>query len=184
MPLDADDIARLYRAEARGLVAYFARRTFDVHAATELMAETFAEVVADRRSFRGGEPAAWLYGIAKHKLSAWYRSAQVERRKLAKLGLAAPGLGDEEYERIEELSGLESLREDVAARLAELPEEHREALRLRVVEEREYAEVAAVLGIAEPAARARVSRALRSMAAALEARGDDAPATRRIGGAR
>ena len=111
MPLDADDIARLYRDHARALVAYFARRTFDVHAATELMAETFAEVVADRRAFRGGEPAAWLYGIAKHQLSAWYRSAQVEQRKLAKLGLAPPGLTDEEYERIEELSGLESLRD-------------------------------------------------------------------------
>jgi RNA polymerase sigma-70 factor (ECF subfamily) len=183
VPLDADDIARLYRSHARELVAYFARRTFDAHAATELMAETFAEVVADRRSFRGGEPAAWLYGIAKHQLSAWYRSAKVEQRKLAKLGLAPPGLTDEEYERIEELSGLESLREDVAARLAELPEEHREALRLRVVEEREYAEVADALGIAEPAARARVSRALRGLAAALEARGDAAPA-RRIGGAR
>jgi RNA polymerase sigma-70 factor (ECF subfamily) len=180
VPLDADDIARLYRSHARELVAYFARRTFDAHAATELMAETFAEVVAGRRSFRGGEPAAWLYGIAKHQLSAWYRSAQVEQRKLAKLGLAPPGLTDEEYERIEELSGLESLREEVAARLAELPEEHREALRLRVVEEREYAEVAHALGIAEPAARARVSRALRSLAASLEARGD----ARRIGGAR
>jgi len=168
VPLDADDIARLYRSHARELVAYFARRTFDVHAATELMAETFAEVVADRRSFRGGEPAAWLYGIAKHQLSAWYRSAKVEQRKLAKLGLAPPGLTDEEYERIEELAGLESLREDVAARLAELPDEHREALRLRVVEERGYPEVAAALGIAEPAARARVSRALRGLASALE----------------
>jgi RNA polymerase sigma-70 factor (ECF subfamily) len=86
----------------------------------------------------------------------------------ATLWLGPPGLTDEEFERFEELSGLQTLREDVAALLLELPDEHREALRLRVVEEREYAEVAAALGIAEPAARARVSRALRGLASALE----------------
>jgi DNA-directed RNA polymerase specialized sigma24 family protein len=58
LPLDADDIARLYGTHARPLVAYFARRTFDPQAATELMAETFAEAVADRRKFRGGRNAA------------------------------------------------------------------------------------------------------------------------------
>ena len=47
--LDADDIARLYAAHARALVAYFARRTFDAQVAAELMAETFASAVADRR---------------------------------------------------------------------------------------------------------------------------------------
>ena len=75
MPLDADDIARLYAAHARALVAYFARRTFDPQAASELMAETFAAAVADRRAFRGDgdEAAAWLYGIARHQLSGWYR---------------------------------------------------------------------------------------------------------------
>jgi RNA polymerase sigma-70 factor (ECF subfamily) len=183
VPLDADQIARLYRAHARALVAYFARRTFDAHAATELMAETFAAVVADRRAFRGAgedDAAAWLYGIARHQLSGWYRSAQVERRKLAKIGLEPPGLTDAEYERIEELSGLATLRGDVAARLAELPPDHREALRLRVVEERGYPEVASALGIAEPAARARVSRALRALASALggeDARGEQARGT-------
>jgi DNA-directed RNA polymerase specialized sigma24 family protein len=79
MALDADDIARLYASHARGLVAYFARRT-----------------------------------------------------------------------------------------LQELPAESRDALRLRVLEERSCPEVAAELGIAEPAARARVSRALRGLAASLE----------------
>ena len=50
MALNADDIASLYAAHARGLVAYFARRTFDPQVASELMAETFA--VRRRRSSR------------------------------------------------------------------------------------------------------------------------------------
>jgi RNA polymerase sigma factor (sigma-70 family) len=169
--MDADDIARLYAAHARGLVAYFARRTFDPQVASELMAETFAAAVADRRAFRGsGEEAAagWLYGIARHQLSGWYRKAAVERRMLGRLGLEPPVLSDVEYERVEELAGLAELRARVAALLEELPAEARDALHLRVVEERSYAEVAAALGVAEPAARARVSRALRGLAAALE----------------
>jgi RNA polymerase sigma-70 factor (ECF subfamily) len=168
VPLDADAIADLYAAHARGLVAYFARRTFDVQVATELMAETFAAAVADRAKFRGGDAAAWLYGIARHQLLQWYRRAKVERRALARLGLDPPGLTDDEYERIEELSGLADLRAQLADRLAALPEDRRLALRLRVVEERGYAEVAAALGIDEQTARARVSRALRSLAAQLE----------------
>lgn len=172
MALDADDIARLYAAHARGLIAYFARRTFDPQVASELMAETFASAVADGRAFRGdGDEAAtgWLYGIARHQLSNWYRKAAVERRTLNKLGLEPPVLSDVEYERVEELAGLAELRARVATLLEELPAESRDALRLRVLDERPYPEVAAALGIAEPAARARVSRALRGLAASLEA---------------
>jgi len=171
MALNADDIARLYAAHARGLVAYFARRTFDPQVASELMAETFASAVADRRAFRGADDeaaAGWLYGIARHQLSNWYRRAAVERRMLGKLGLEPPVLSDLEYERVEELAGLDELRARVASLLAELPAEARDALRLRVLDERPYPEVAAALGIAEPAARARVSRALRGLAAELE----------------
>jgi RNA polymerase sigma factor (sigma-70 family) len=171
MPLDADDIARLYGTHARSLVAYFARRTFDAQAATELMAETFAEAVADRRKFRGTtdeEAGAWLYGIARHQLSGWYRRAGVERRALARLGLDPPGLTDDEYERIEELSGLAELRAQVAEAIERLTGDHRTALQLRVIEERPYSEIAATLGVDEQAARARVSRALRGLAADLD----------------
>src|SRR5689334_5016691 len=111
------------------------------------MAETFAAAVADRRAFRGGDSAAWLYGIARHQLLQWYRRAGVERRALAKLGLEPPGLTDDEYERIEELSGLATLRSRVAELLTALPGEHRLALQMRVVEERGYDEVAAALGV-------------------------------------
>lgn len=169
MPLDADDIARLYGTHARALVAYFARRTFDPLLATELMAETFAAAVAARRTFRGEDAGAWLYGIARHQLLQWYRRAGVERRALARLGLDPPGLTDDEYERIEELSGLADLRARVSEAIDRLPGEQRTALRLRVVEERPYPEVAAALGVDEQAARARVSRALRGLAAGLDA---------------
>ena len=52
--------------------------------------------------------------------------------------------------------------------LAELQDDQREALRLRVVCELEYATVAQRLGVSEATARARVSRGLRRLAGALE----------------
>jgi len=86
-------------------------------------------------------------------------------------GVQAPTLDGEELARIEELAALGELRAAVAGALAELATEQRDAVRLRVVEELDYAAVAGRLGISEQAARARVSRGLRSLAAALDGLG-------------
>jgi RNA polymerase sigma-70 factor, ECF subfamily len=44
--------------------------------------------------------------------------------------------------------------------LSELPEDERRAIQAHILEEREYAEIAAAAVISEPAARMRVSRGL------------------------
>jgi DNA-directed RNA polymerase specialized sigma24 family protein len=56
----------------------------------------------------------------------------------------------------------------LAGALEDLSPQQRDAVRLRVVDELAYPVVAARLGITEQAARARVSRALRVLAVALE----------------
>jgi RNA polymerase sigma-70 factor (ECF subfamily) len=53
--------------------------------------------------------------------------------------------------------------------LETLAPDQREALRLRVVLELDYASVAERLGISQQAARARVSRGLRALASSLDA---------------
>ncbi len=161
--LERHDITRLYDRHAKVMLGFFARRTFDADAAVDLVAETFARAFVDRGRFRGeteAEQAAWLYGIARNLLADWRRKAHVERRAMAKLGVERRALTESEYERIEELAGLRALRDDIRAGLDHLSEDHRDALRLRVVEEREYREVARALGVTEQTARARVSRAL------------------------
>jgi RNA polymerase sigma-70 factor (ECF subfamily) len=52
--------------------------------------------------------------------------------------------------------------------MSELSTAQRDALRLRVVDDLPYSTVAARLGISEPTARARVSRALRALAQAFD----------------
>lgn len=168
--LTADDIDALYRSHARAMVTYFSRRTLDAEAAVDLVAETFAIAIADRRRCRGEgreEQAAWLFGIARHQLHGWYRRGAIERRALERVGIEVPPLVDADVERIEELAALREQRGRVAALLEHLPADARTAVRMRVVEERAYREIAGTLGVSEQTVRARVSRGLRSLAASL-----------------
>ena len=93
----------------------------------------------------------------------------MDRRARDALGLVTPVLDDGDISEIERLAGLEPLRAQLAAELSRLGVDQREALRLRVVEERPYPEVAFSLGVTEATARARVSRGLRTLALRLEA---------------
>src|SRR3954452_17692057 len=167
--LQADDISRLYRDHAKSLLVFLARRVYDPEVAMDLLAETFASAFVVRKHFRGQDDAdavAWLYGIARNQLGHFYRRGRAERRAFERLGVERRPLTDPEYERIEELAGITELRAAAAEALKRLSPQHREIVRLRVVEERPYRDVARRLGISEQAARARLSRALREMASA------------------
>lgn len=169
--LSADDIAALYRRHARVMLSFFARRTYDPETAVDLVAETFADAIADRRQFRGEtheQAAAWLFGIARHQLSAWYRRGEVERKAMDRLAIERRDLTEDEHDRIVELSELEQRRARVREHLGQLPAKIRQPIAMRVVEERSYAHIADALTISEQAARARVSRGLRALARALE----------------
>jgi RNA polymerase sigma-70 factor (ECF subfamily) len=166
MSLDANDLSQLYDRHAAALLAFFARRTFEPEVAVDLLAETFAAAFEDRAQFRGGgdeTTRAWLYTVARHRLLDFYRRGHVERRALARVGVERRALTDDEYDRIEELAASRGLREAIGEALASLSAGERDVLRLRVVEERPYREVARELGISEQTARARVSRALRAL---------------------
>lgn len=168
-----DAFVMFYARHAEAMLRFFTRRTLDVEAAADLTSETFAEAFASRARFRdlrpeGSAGAAWLYGIGHHQLSRFFRAGGVEDRARARLGMPRRELEPDDLERIEELADLQSLRRTVARTLDRLSDDQREAIRLRVIEERTYEEVAAVLGCTQDTARARVSRGLRRMAEELE----------------
>jgi RNA polymerase sigma-70 factor (ECF subfamily) len=167
LALEADDISVLYREHARALLVYCARRTYDADIALDLVAETFAVAFEQRASCQADEAegrAAWLYGIARHLVAGFWRRGAAEQRAVRRLGVELRDLSAEERERVEELADLQAGRRDVAARLGRLGDEQREAIRLRVVEEYDYAEIANRLAVSEQVVRARVSRGLRRLA--------------------
>jgi RNA polymerase sigma factor (sigma-70 family) len=168
---DADAFAALYDREARTVLVFIARRTLDPEVALDLTAETFAQAFRGRRRFRGTtemEERAYLFTIAKRQIARYHRRGVVERRALEAMGAELPAAHEDDLREVEEAAGLDGLRSALGDELARLSAEQRAALQLRVVEERPYDEVAERLGVSEQTARARVSRGLRALAAALE----------------
>lgn len=161
------DTARLFAAHRDDLLRFFARRTADSEAALDLVAETFAQAVRARRRCRAADDdgrSAWLYAIARAQLASYHRRGYAEQRAVRRLGLERPPATEAVLREIDARAGLDDVRAQLAEALGELADDTRAAITLRVVEELPYAAVAARLGIAEPAARARVSRGLTRLA--------------------
>jgi len=152
------------------MAVYIARKTMDAGVGADLTAETFAQAFTNRNQFRGRtreEAIGWLYGIARHQVSHFVRRDRAEARALERLGIQRPHLSDVELERLEDLAGISDLRRRIASHLSDLSHEQQEALRLRVLEEQSYEQMAQQLGINEQAVRARVSRGMRALAERL-----------------
>jgi RNA polymerase sigma factor (sigma-70 family) len=163
--------ARFYAEEAEPLLVWFTRRTFDPDVALDLTGETFAKAFLGRMKLRGSDATAaraWLYGIARHELSRFWRKGRTESRAMRRLGMERQELAPSEQERLEQRAELDELRTVVAAALESVPPNQLEAIRLRVVDELPYPELADRLGVSEDAARARVSRGLRRLADLLD----------------
>jgi RNA polymerase sigma-70 factor (ECF subfamily) len=160
---DPDAFAQFYRRHVGGVIAYFRRRTADAELAADLTAETFAAALAGRRRFapKRGPAVAWLYGIARRQLATLHRRGHVERRARRRMGMTPIELTDEMLERVESIADAERARVDVA--LAELPDDQRAAISARVLDDRDYGEIAAEHRVSEPTARQRVSRGLAAL---------------------
>ena len=109
-----------------------------------------------------------MFTVARRQVGRYFRSAHAEQRAVRRLGIQVPTVHEDDIELIEQRAGLNALRAEVGAQLVRLDSGQRDAVRLRVVEERPYPEVATALGISEQAARARVSRGLRALRSVLE----------------
>ena len=168
---DAAAFRELYDRWADVVLAYFYRRTFEVHNSADLTAEVFAIAWERRKSFRDrGRPgAAWLFGIAKNELSRYHRKQRTELRAVRRLGVQVPAVDDSSIEQIERLIDMDAYRSKLETALESLSDREREAVRLRVVEELDYRSVAQSLGCSEGAARVRVHRGLATLADLLEA---------------
>jgi RNA polymerase sigma factor (sigma-70 family) len=160
-----------YERNAETVLLFFTRRTLDAELALDLTAETFAQAWRGWPRVRLDsveEVQGWLFTIARRQLSRYLRRGAVEQKALKQLGFAVPQLADDEIAEIERVAEIDGIRSVLAAELEKLNGDQRTALQLRIVDELPYQEVAKLLGVTEPTARARVSRGLRALAIALE----------------
>ncbi|HEX4108793.1 MAG TPA: RNA polymerase sigma factor [Solirubrobacteraceae bacterium] len=162
---DAGAFAAFYRHFERPVLGFFMRATGRPELAGDLAAETFARVLESVDAFdpERGRADQWLFGVARHVLHDSHRRGRVEAAARGRLGLPALVIDDEAAEAIARLAG----EECATLALAELPSEQREAIAARVLNEREYPEIATELRCSEAVVRQRVSRGLRTLRARL-----------------
>ena len=166
---DPDAFCTFYDRHARALYSWLRRETGNAEAAADLTAETFAQGLRSLRRFRGEAPGsgrAWLYAIARHLLARCRDAGRRETEARRKLGIPI----ESSYDAVDYVGRLGGADSDacLTTALEALPDEQRAAVRLRVIEELGYDEIAARLGCTSGAARTRVSRGLRTLYAQLQ----------------
>ncbi|RKQ90220.1 RNA polymerase sigma-70 factor (ECF subfamily) [Solirubrobacter pauli] len=164
---DDDAFALFYRRHRGLVVGYLRQRVSEPEHAFDLTAETFAAALVALRRYRPAEgaAAAWLLGIARNKLLESFRRGRVEARARTRLAMEPIAVDDEDLLAIEAqaVAGQASLE-----RLLEsLPQDQRAAIRARVLDEREYTDIARELESSPQVIRQRVSRGLRTLRAQL-----------------
>jgi RNA polymerase sigma-70 factor (ECF subfamily) len=167
--IEPEAFGEIYARHERVLLAYFLHWCGSPELAADLTGETFAAALASLPGFDGdrGPLRGWLFGIARHVLARSLERGRVEDDARRRLGMAPLVVDDEALERIEAMASLDG---SATALLAELAEPIRLAVVGRVVEEREYAELAAALECSESLVRQRVRRGLVRLRELLEVR--------------
>jgi RNA polymerase sigma factor (sigma-70 family) len=163
-----DAFAAFYDRYETAVVGYFTRRTGDPEVAGDLAAEVFAAALGAAHRYRPENPTAagWLFTIARNTLTSSLRRGRVEARARRRVGISdAVTFTGDELERVESAAGASGW---VLELLERLPDDQREAVRARVLDERSYPDIAGELETSELVVRKRVSRGLSNLRAELE----------------
>lgn len=166
--LNATAFAVFYDRYEAAVVGYLARRVGDPEVVADLTAEVFAAALRAAARYRPSQPtaASWLFTIAHNALATSVRRRRVEAQARLRLGIRdAVSFTDDELERVEGLASDNRWLDDLLARL---PREQAEAIRARVLDERDYPEIAAELATSELVIRKRVSRGLATLRRELD----------------
>jgi RNA polymerase sigma factor (sigma-70 family) len=167
-------LATLYRRHERFVLRYLMSRCRDAELTADLAAETFARALEAADRFdpgrAGGTSAiSWLLAIAHNTLVTSIRRGVVAEDARRRLGCEPLALDDESLARVEQQA---SSAVPLAQLLGGLPDELRQAVVARVLDERDYGEIATELGCSKQVVRKRVSRGLTRLRSRLLAAGE------------
>ena len=165
---DGDAFAEFYDRYESAIVGFMLRRTSDREVAVDLASEVFAAALRSAHRYRPETDSAqaWLFAIARNVLLNSARRNKVEARARRRVGIReAIEYTTEDLDRVEAAVS----QTDWATRLlAGLPDDQREAVTARIIDERSYPEIARQLQTSELVIRQRVSRGLSTLRSNLE----------------
>jgi RNA polymerase sigma factor (sigma-70 family) len=142
------------------------RRTGDAHAASDVAQQVFIALARNARQLSGHTLlSAWLHTATRNaSLNLMISEARRKARESAAAAEADVLPSGPE-------AGWEQIRPILDAAIDELPQADRDAVVLRFLERRPFAEIGGVLRVSEDAARMRTERALDKLRALLNRRG-------------
>lgn len=153
---DSKAFGELYEKYFDRIFNYIYRQTDDEDVTADLCSQTFLNALknAERFEFRGVPVSAWFYRIASNEVNKYYRKNKREKvfsieelriRELVEIG--SPDFNEEQVEQLIQF-------------MKELPTDMLEVLELRFYEDKDFKEIAFILGITESGAKMRTYRAL------------------------
>jgi RNA polymerase sigma-70 factor (ECF subfamily) len=157
---DGAAFSTFYSRHLRAVVATLTRETgADRELAADLAADVFATALVNATHYRPEHDSAlpWLNGIARNKAYEARRRGRAQDRIRLRLRTASQLVAEDDLDRVADRADHDGR---LIALLDQLPNAQRDALRARVIDERDYAEIARDSGSSEAAVRQRVSRAL------------------------
>jgi RNA polymerase sigma-70 factor (ECF subfamily) len=166
---DRQAFARLYQRHERLIVGFFMSRTRSAELAADLTAETFIGLLESAHRFDskrsgGASVVPWMLSIARHTLFTSLERGIVADKARRRLECEPVVLDDGALARVEEMA---SVDRRLSGLLDDLPEDLRIVVTARVLDERDYADIATELDCSEQVVRKRLSRGLLRLRAAL-----------------
>ena len=148
----------------------------DKSIAEDIVQETFLSATKSARRFRGkSKPYTWLLSIAHHKISDHYRKLERERRHIRQ----NPGQRDTEYDSFPDdkqllQRNLESTetRSEVERAILSLPQEYREVLLLKYVEEMSVSQISQITARSLKSVEGLLSRARKALRNKIDVQGE------------
>lgn len=150
------DFEQIYRETYPKLVRFFYARTLSRESAEDLTHEVFYAAVKGANSFSGQSTInTWLFGIAKNKLSRYYRFKRSKTNLIARL---AEKHHPQSEATPEELAIINDDHRRLLERIEQLDEQHKEIVTLRVYGELSFKEIGALIGQTDNYARVTFHR--------------------------
>ena len=157
--LDPAVVAALYVDYAEQLRRFLLGVLRDPSLANDVLQTTFAKAVQVGHTTCTESRKAWLFRVAYNEAAALRRRQTVGLRARKQLVWSRPAAEDSADQPLIRRETVEAVR----TALAELPNEQRQVVRMRIYEEKTFAMIAEELGIPLGTALARMRTALRKL---------------------
>lgn len=166
---DPGVVAALYLEHADGLRCFVRGLLRDNDLAADVTQMTFVKAVQSCHEVRRDSLKAWLYRVAYHEAMAIRRRQDVDQRAKQKLAWQGSDEGDQPEANLARWEQVQAVRQA----LDTLPDAQRQVVRMRIYEQKKFADIASELDLPLGTVLTRMQLGLKKLRGQLAALEDD-----------